>query len=81
VADGEFLAHIGATLRRHREAHGLTQAELAGRVSTSQATVARIERGDRAPSVAMLERLFAVLGHRVRLSLEPLEGPELPVAR
>lgn len=76
MTDGEFLAHIGATLRRHREQQGLTQAELAARVSTSQATVARIERGDRAPSVAMLERLFVVLGHRVRLALEPLEGPD-----
>jgi transcriptional regulator with XRE-family HTH domain len=81
VADGEFLAHIGTTLRRHREGQGLTQAELAGRVSTSQATVARIERGDRAPSVAMLERLFAVLGHRVRLALEPMDGPDHPVPR
>lgn len=73
MADGNLLAHIGSTLRRHREQQGLTQAELAARVATSQATVARIERGDRAPSVAMLERLFAVLGHRVRLALEPLD--------
>jgi transcriptional regulator with XRE-family HTH domain len=73
VVDGELLAHIGSTLRRHREEQGLTQAELAARVTTSQATVARIERGARAPSVTMLERLFAVLGWRVRLALVPLD--------
>jgi transcriptional regulator with XRE-family HTH domain len=69
----DLLGHIGSTLRRRRELAGLTQAELAGKVATSQATVARIEHGDRAPSVAMLERLFAALGCQVRLTLEPLD--------
>lgn len=69
----DLRGHIGSTLRRRRELAGLTQAELAGKVATSQATVARIERGDRAPSVAMLERLFAALGSQVRLVLEPLD--------
>jgi transcriptional regulator with XRE-family HTH domain len=71
--DRGLRAHIGSTLRRRRERDGLTQAELAIRVETSQATVARIERGDRAPSMAMLERLFAVLSCQVRLVLEPLD--------
>lgn len=69
----DLRGHIGSTLRRRRELAGLTQAELAGKVATSQATVARIEHGDRAPSVAMLERLFAALGCQVRLALEPLD--------
>jgi transcriptional regulator with XRE-family HTH domain len=81
VADGELLAHIGSTLRQHREKQGLTQSELAARVATSQATVARIERGARAPSVAMMERLFSVLGWRIRLALEPLDGTGNPVPR
>ena len=73
LASQDLLGHIGSTLRRRRELAGLTQAELAGKVATSQATVARIEHGDRAPSIAMLERLFAALGCQVRLALEPLD--------
>lgn len=73
MADQDLRTHIGATLRHHRERHGLTQADLATRVATSQATVARIEAGVRAPSVAMLERLFAALGRQVRLHVEPLQ--------
>jgi transcriptional regulator with XRE-family HTH domain len=73
LASQDLLGHIGSTLRRRRELAGLTQAELAGKVATSQATVARIEHGDRAPSIAMLVRLFAALGCRVRLALEPLD--------
>jgi transcriptional regulator with XRE-family HTH domain len=69
----DLRTHIGTTLRRRRERHGLTQAELAERTATSQATVARVEAGERAPSVAMLERLFGALGCQVRLRLEPLD--------
>jgi len=73
VTDQDLRTHIGTTLRRRREQHCLTQAELAGRTATSQATVARVEAGDRAPSVALLERLFGALGCQVRLRLEPLD--------
>jgi transcriptional regulator with XRE-family HTH domain len=69
----DLVAHIGSTLRRQRDRHRLTQAELAHRSSVTQSTVARIERGDRGASVEMLARLFAGLGARVRLTLEPLD--------
>lgn len=68
----DLRGHIGSTLRRRRELHRLTQTQFAKRAGVSQATVARIERGDRAPSVELLERLFATLGCQVRLQLEPL---------
>lgn len=74
MTDRDLRAHIGSTLRQRRERDGLTQAELAARVPISQATVARIERGDRAPSVELLERLFAGLGCQVRLTLAALDG-------
>lgn len=73
MTDHGLRSHIGSTLRRRRERDGLTQAELADRAAINQAMVARIERGDRAPSVAVLERLFGVLGCQVRLVLEPLD--------
>lgn len=69
----DLLVHIGWTLRRQRDLHRLTQAELADRAAVRQSTVARIERGDRAASVAMIARLFASLGSRPRLTLEPLD--------
>lgn len=68
----DLRGHIGWTLRRQRELHRLTQTRFAERAGVSQATVARIEAGDRAPSVELLERLFATLGCQVRLRLEPL---------
>jgi transcriptional regulator with XRE-family HTH domain len=69
----DLVAHIGSTLRQQRDRHRLTQAELAERAAVKQSTVARIERGDRGASVAMLARLFASLGSRVRLTVEPLD--------
>ena len=69
----DLVAHIGSTLRQQRDRHRMTQAELAERAAVKQSTVARIERGDRGASVTMLARLFASLGSRVRLTVEPLD--------
>lgn len=69
----DLVAHIGSTLRRQRDLHRLTQTQLARRAAVGQSTVARIERGDRGASVAMLAQIFASLGSRLRLTLEPLD--------
>jgi transcriptional regulator with XRE-family HTH domain len=69
----DLTAHIGATLRWHRERAQLTQRQLAEAAGTTQATLANIERGSRPPSVDMLERLFVALGVQVRLRIEPLD--------
>jgi transcriptional regulator with XRE-family HTH domain len=48
------------TLRKDR---GLTQTQLAKRARTSQAYIARLERGEKKnPSLAMLRRLAKALG-------------------
>ncbi|MFB9237419.1 helix-turn-helix domain-containing protein [Plantactinospora siamensis] len=65
---------IGTTLRRERELHRLTQAQLAARAGVSQATVARVETGDRSPSLAMVGRLLAVLGSQLTVGVEPLDA-------
>lgn len=65
---------VGTALRRQRELHRLTQQELADRAGTSQATVARIERGDRVPSLPMLETLFAALDVQLAVTVEPLDA-------
>jgi transcriptional regulator with XRE-family HTH domain len=69
----DLAAHIGSTLRQHRDRHRLSQAELAERAAISQSAVARIEHGGRGPRIDTLARLFAVLGCQVRLALEPLD--------
>jgi ribosome-binding protein aMBF1 (putative translation factor) len=50
---------------------GLTQAQLAKRMKTTQAVIARLESGRIKPSTRTLERLAAATGMRVRISFEP----------
>lgn len=59
------------TLRRARRDAGLTQAALAARAGTSQATVAAYEAGRKAPAVATLERLLASAGVRLAVARPP----------
>lgn len=56
-------------LREARLAAGLSQAELADRSGTSQATLSDYERGAKTPSAATLERILAAGGRR--LTSEP----------
>jgi transcriptional regulator with XRE-family HTH domain len=54
-----------ATLRDARKRAGLTQAQLAQRAGTSQATISAYEHGSKAPSVETLGRLLAATGTRL----------------
>ncbi len=54
-------AGLTSTVRAHRRAHRLTQAELAQAVGVSRQTVISIEGGDYAPSVLLALRIAAVL--------------------
>src|SRR3954468_23438199 len=65
--------NVPATLRSARRRAGLSQAGLAARASTSQATISAYESGRKAPSVATLERLLAASG--ARLAVEPAPAP------
>ena len=51
---------------------GLTQQELADRMKTSQAYVARLESGREKPSTRTLSRFAKATGHRVVINFEPL---------
>jgi transcriptional regulator with XRE-family HTH domain len=55
-----------ATLRR---AAGLTQAEVAARLGTSQSAVSELEGGRASPTLALLERYAALFGMRVVLTV------------
>ena len=50
---------------------GLTQAELAERMSTTQSVVARLEGGRVHPSTRTLERIAQSTGTRLKISFEP----------
>lgn len=52
---------------------GLTQAEVAQRMGTSQSTVARLESGGAKPSLSTLKRFAKATGARVRITLEANE--------
>ena len=58
----------GVALRDARRSAGLSQAELAERVGTSQATVSAYENGTKQPSVATLSRLLAAAGARLTVA-------------
>jgi ribosome-binding protein aMBF1 (putative translation factor) len=51
---------------------GLTQQQLAQRMHTTQAVIARLESGRVKPSTRTLERLAAATGMRLRISFEPI---------
>ena len=54
-----------------RNRAGLTQAQLARKMGTTQPVVARLESGRTRPSMRSLERLAEATGSRLRISFEP----------
>ncbi|WP_415853467.1 helix-turn-helix domain-containing protein [Sinomonas sp. G460-2] len=54
-------------LWRARRARGLTQAELAARSGTSQATLSAYERGLKSPSLKVASRILAAMDHELTL--------------
>jgi transcriptional regulator with XRE-family HTH domain len=60
-----------AALIEARNRAGLTQEQVARRMKTTQAVIARLEGGGTKPSTRTLERYAAATGSRLRISLEP----------
>ena len=52
---------------------GLTQEQLAQRMKTTQAVIARLEGGGSKPSTRTLERYAEATGSRLRITFEPEE--------
>jgi ribosome-binding protein aMBF1 (putative translation factor) len=65
------FALITAMIQARGYAH-LTQAQLAHRMGTTQAVIARLESGRTKPSTRTLERLAEATGMRLRISFEPI---------
>ena len=68
LADEFSLAAAVIEARAHA---GLTQEQLAQRMHTTQAVIARLESGRVKPSTRTLERLAAATGMKLRISFEP----------
>jgi transcriptional regulator with XRE-family HTH domain len=78
--DGEYTAaydgleeefRLGRALVEARTAAGLSQAQLARRMKTSQSYIARIESGRVRPSTDALERFAHATRTRLRIIFEP----------
>ena len=63
---------LAAVMIQARIHAGLTQEQLAERMHTTQAVIARLESGRVKPSTRTLERLAAATGMRLRISFEPV---------
>ncbi len=63
---------LAQTMINVRAEAGLTQEQLAQRMQTTQAVIARLESGRVKPSTRTLQRLAAATGHRLRISFESL---------
>jgi ribosome-binding protein aMBF1 (putative translation factor) len=68
--DEEFA--LAAAVAKARIRAGLSQAELARRMKTTQSTVARLESGRGRPSTRTLDRFAKATGHRLKISFEPV---------
>jgi transcriptional regulator with XRE-family HTH domain len=63
-----------AEVAKARVRSGLSQAELAKRMKTTQSTIARLESGRGKPSTRTLDRFAKATGHRLKISFEPLKS-------
>jgi len=54
-----------------RSRAGMTQEQVARRMKTTQAVIARLEGGGSKPSTRTLERYAKATGSRLRISFEP----------
>jgi transcriptional regulator with XRE-family HTH domain len=68
-AEAEREMGIGILILRARASAGLTQRELAGRIGTSQPTIARWESGAQVPSVRSLTKIADATGFRLTVGL------------
>lgn len=76
--------NVARTVRDARRRAGLTQAALARRTGTSQATISSYENGHKEPSVGTLRRLLAATGARLTVATgrRPVREPsEAELAR
>jgi transcriptional regulator with XRE-family HTH domain len=67
-------------VREARKRADLTQAQLAGRVGTTQSAIARIEAGAVAPSLKRLTQLVRACGFDIDVRLVPQDDHDVSMA-
>jgi len=67
-----------AALIKARTRAGLTQEQVAQRMKTTQAVIARLEGGGSKPSTRTLERYAEATGSRLRITFEPKGARRIP---
>ena len=67
---------IAALLIATRARAGLTQAELAQRINTTQSVIARLESGHVMPTTRTLGKIARATGSRLKISFEPRIGAQ-----
>jgi ribosome-binding protein aMBF1 (putative translation factor) len=67
---GPIYAVVGEMVEARHKA-GLTQADLARRMGTSQSVIARLENARHMPTFDMVARYAAAIGRRVDIRLVP----------
>ncbi len=83
-AERLMVHQVAVAVRAMRERAGLTQAQLAEKIGSSQPSVARLERGSgpQAPQFETLQRIARALGKRIRLVFaedDDAQGPTVEV--
>jgi ribosome-binding protein aMBF1 (putative translation factor) len=71
VEDGWFFAQIAERVVERRKELGLSQAELAELVATTQSAIARLESGGRPPRIDTLLRIANALDCELVVELRP----------
>jgi ribosome-binding protein aMBF1 (putative translation factor) len=74
--DGWFFAQIADRVAERRKELGLSQAELAQLVDTTQSAIARLESGGRPPRIDTLLRIANALDCELVVELRPRTNPK-----
>ena len=61
----KYLRNIGNLIQETRQSRGMTQAELATALGTSQSAINRIEKGGQNISLEMIARISEVLSSEI----------------
>jgi ribosome-binding protein aMBF1 (putative translation factor) len=69
--DGWFFAQLADRVAERRHELGLSQAELAELVATTQSAIARLESGGRPPRIDTLLRIANALDCELAVELQP----------
>ena len=67
--------NVSSVIQKTRQRAGLTQADLAQRVGTTQSAISRLENGRVRPSLETIERLAKACGATLELRLRISEAP------